>query len=278
MSNLKLIFFAFLFLVCLTGTAAAQTPERIYMIGNSLTWDTFPHELYRHVEYHIDCSRNLQYIFDNPDAPCFDISRVWTDALVNDTYDTVVVQPFTGTTFAQDVAVISYWMELQPAAQFIIHTGWAEHHLFEQMYHTTTLLGDMIYSPAYFDALAADLLALHPERPILINDAQRLLDGIFHDIQAETAPFTSFSDLYRDHIHMSEPNGRYLMHNLMRLTLQQKMRYPDFPTITPQDKAYLDRKLCEHIETNYTAEPVTFNTHTYCHVELHTVFLPLIMR
>lgn len=262
---------------CLTANAAAQSPQRIFMIGNSLTWDTYPHELYRQVEYHIDCGRNLQYIFDNPAAPCLEISHLWTDALVNDVYDVVVVQPFYDTTLEQDIAIISHWMTLQPNAQFILHTGWPEHNRFELEYNTTTLPLRMVHAPLYFDVLRAELLALHPGRTVGRNDAIGILNEISHDIQAEVAPFTSLSDgLYRDNIHMNYPTGNYLMHNLMRLTLEQPMRFHDFRDITPENKAYLDRKLCEHIYLNYEGEPTDVGTHIFCYI--HTRFLPLINR
>src|SRR5437764_2889815 len=107
------------------GDLRAQ--PRVYLIGNSLTWDTVPERLAGDVQWHVDCGVPLPVIFAKPDKPCVTSSTPWPKALKENQYDVVAVQPHYGSTLAQDVETISIWMKLQPKAVFVIHSGWAWH-------------------------------------------------------------------------------------------------------------------------------------------------------
>jgi hypothetical protein len=94
---------------------------------------------------------------------------------------------------------------------------------------------------------------LHPGQSITRTKAIDALDEIYHDIETGTAPseLTKFSDLYRDGIHMTRVDqtkgdvgrGRYLMHNMMRATLNQTLSDQGFNNIDPKMKSYLNQKV-----------------------------------
>ncbi len=213
--------------------------DSIYLIGNSLTYDLSVWHLGSPVGYHIDCNKNLQYIHDNPGDPC--VPSHWPTGLAAHTYDWLSVQPFFGTTLAQDAAVISEWMDMQPSATVVIHTGWTHAATFEETYHGGWPGGDslMNHSPEYFEALRAELLTLHPGRSIIINDAIGVLDQIYHDIEAGIAPYSDLSDLYRDPIHMSYADGYYLARDTMRHTLGLPFGNPPLEPVPPDRLVYL---------------------------------------
>ncbi len=81
--------------------------------------------------YHLFCGpRNLAFMRDHPTGHCESSSRPWTDALANEVFDIVSVQPHflldLPTPMASDVDVVSQWIDLQPASTtWVIHTGWA---------------------------------------------------------------------------------------------------------------------------------------------------------
>jgi len=231
--------------------AAVAPPVKIYLIGNSLTWDSLPGLLDGDVQWHVDCGKNLQYIFDNPASPCVKTSTPWNEALKAKQYDTLCVQPFFGTTLEQDLQVISAWMALQPTAGLVIHTGWNRADNFEKDYHANAEVNLMIHSPAYFQALQTQLQAKHPDRSIRISAALDVLDHIWHDIEQGKAPFQSFPELYRDEIHMTTQAGRYLMHNVLRQSMQQPQSDQGFQLEATQ-KVYLDQRLRDLAATQPT--------------------------
>ena len=194
------------------------------------------------MQWHVDCGKNLQFIFDNPTNPCVKTSTPWSEALKAIQYDTLVVQPFFGTTLEQDLQVISAWLELQPTARLVIHTGWNRADSFEKTYHTTDEANHMSHSPGYFQAVKTQLRAKYPERSISVTAALEVLDTVWHVIERGQAPFGSFPELYRDEIHMTTQAGRYLMHNTLRQALQQPFSDQGFQLEAAQ-KEYLDQRL-----------------------------------
>jgi hypothetical protein len=222
--------------------ATNAAADKIFLIGNSLTWDTLPGLLDGDVQWHVDCGKNLQYIFDNPANPCVKTSTLWTEALKNRQFDILCVQPYSGTTIEQDVHIISTWLALQPTAALVIHTGWNRADDFEQAYHASDAVNLMTHSPAYFQTLQTRLQTQHPERTIRLTAALDVLDTVWHDIELRRAPFQSFGELYRDNVHMTTQVGRYLMHNVMRVALQQPLSEQGFQ-IEATQKAYFDKQL-----------------------------------
>ena len=238
-------FFALLLL--LMGGVIFITSQRntlVYTIGNSMTWDTIPSLLdgssEGKVHWHVDCGKNLIYIFKNSENPCIKSSTIWTEAMKNNQYDFVVVQPYGNfDNLEQEVNVISQWMEMQPNATFIIHTGWSRHKEHEKAYHNGQR------SPEYFSTIKTKLNSLHPGRSITTTKAVDILDLIYHDIENGNAPFEQFSDLYRDELHMTLTAGRYLMHNVMRTALNQPLSDQGFSDVDvpPELKNYLNQKI-----------------------------------
>ena len=240
-------------LACQPVLSQTATPAKIYLIGNSLTWDTLPGVLEGDVQWHVDCGKNLKFIFENTQQPCVKTSTLWPQALRNKAYDWLCVQPHMGTNLEEDLAAISAWLDLQPQAKLIVHTGWNRSAEFEATYHKTLEAAvaelaspqaplTMSHAPYYFAALTAKLQARYPQLEIRSTHAIEVLDEIYQDIQAQRAPFKSFEELYRDNIHMTVQVGRYLMHNLMRIALDQPISEQGFQ-LEPQHKAYLLGKL-----------------------------------
>lgn len=242
---------AFLMLIVCTRFSAAA----VFSIGNSLTWDTKP-ALLGDAAWHIADGANLKDIYNNPSGYDNAQSTQWDVALQNNTYDYLTIQPFRGTTLAEDTNFISAWMNMQPDATIVLHTGWAPSATHATDYETTSTQ-TMSPSASYFDALEQELTALHPGRTLRRTQAAQILYDIAQDIAAEQAPLNSLGELYRDFIHMSFSDGRYLMHNVMRMALNQGLDLDDNDTATPQ-RQYLNGKLQAAL-ANDPAVPGDFN-------------------
>ena len=225
-------------------TAGAQEPTAsYYLVGNSLTWDTMPPRLDGDVQWHVVCGKNLPYIHKNPDEFCVTSSKLWPEALTTKQYDFLSVQPYYGSTPAQDVDVISSWIDLQPKAIVVIHTGWARHATRKEEYENNDISGHLQHSPAYYSALLAELRKKHPKRTFRQTHAIDLLAKIAADIEAGKAPLKDVVELYRDDCHMGHQTGSYLMHNAMRHALGQPFSDKGFVEIDPGLKKYLDQVL-----------------------------------
>ncbi|QDU92921.1 leucine-rich repeat domain-containing protein [Lignipirellula cremea] len=245
MTRLIACFFAAMILAKTPGldAVAADAAPSCFLIGNSLTWDTVPERLDGDVQWHVDCGVTLPYIQGNPEKPCVQSSKLWPAALREKQYDLVSVQPHYGSTLAQDVEVISGWMALQPQAVFVLHSGWAWQDKVDAEFTSYAVPQAMEHSPVYLRALRAELQRLHPDREIRLTLAQNLLAQISADIAAGQAPWRKLSDLYRDKIHLTYDQGRYLMHNAMRRAMGQKQSAAGFDTTDAAGRAYLNSVL-----------------------------------
>lgn len=217
--------------------------ESICLIGNSLTWDTVPSRMEEDVQWHVDCGKSLKFIYEHPQMPCVKTSTLWTEALKAEKYDIISVQPHYGTTLDEDVETISKWIELQPQAVFIIHTGWARSATLTEEYFADGLSEKMSHQPAYLNALITQLKQKHPETEFRTTHAMRLLIELKKGIDAESVPLSAVEDLYRDAIHMSLTSGRYLMHNAMRETIGQKRTSIGFEKVSDDLRVVLDNLL-----------------------------------
>jgi hypothetical protein len=225
------------------ATTEAASQKSVFLIGNSLTWDTVPSLLDGDVQWHVDCGKSLPFIFANPGMPCVKTSTLWPQALREKQYDIVSFQTHYGATLAEDVETISKWIQLQPQAVIVIHTGWAHHEKRAAEYASTEASGKMQHSPTYVGALLAELKKQFPDREFRQTRAIDLLDHIAADIKAGRAPLTDVVDLHRDAIHMKHDSGRYLMHNAMLHALGQPRSNRGFEKLDPSLKAYLDTVL-----------------------------------
>ena len=226
-----------------------QVPDsrRIYFIGNSLTADVVPSLLQGRNKWHIDWGKNLFEINRFPDFPSVQTSTPWNQALILPVYDVLVMQPHFRTNANQDFQMMSQWMALQPNAEVIIHTGWSHHATFHETYNSPLVPAvnpEMTHSPAYFELLAANLQEAFPGRSIRTSSAIDVLDSIYLDIENGAAPLGTFSDLFRDQLHMNLQSGRYLMHNLIRAKLGQPFNRDSF-VIDAELREYLDSKIQE---------------------------------
>ena len=222
---------------------ADEKPVSIYLIGNSLTWDTVPSLLDGDVQWHVDCGKSLPWMHEHPEAPCVKSSTLWPTALKEKQFGIVTVQPHYGSTLDEDVEVISKWLAMQSQAVFVIHTGWAHHEKRSLEYNSEDVSGKMQHSPAYINALLAELRNRHPDREFRQTHAIDLLAKVADDVKAGKAPVGDVAELHRDAIHMKLESGRYLMHNAMRHALGQPRSSKGFDKMNPKMKAYLDSVL-----------------------------------
>ncbi|WP_149495646.1 right-handed parallel beta-helix repeat-containing protein [Roseiconus lacunae] len=206
--------------VLLSENEVLPRQPRIFLIGNSLTWDTRPPLLDDYVDWHVDCGKSLQFIHDRPADPCVASSRHWPIALAQLQYDVLSVQPHYGTSLDEDVEAISAWMKMQPAATLLLHSGWARSETVESEY--ASKVSDMMtHNVAYLDALKSRLQERFPDRMIRETHCTDALHRIDQDIRSARAPLSDLEQLYRDAIHMTDGEGRFLMHNLMRKAIGQ---------------------------------------------------------
>lgn len=227
----------------ITGNSTLEPQSSILVIGNSLTWDTRPGLLDGNVHWHVDCGKPLTFIRDNPESPCVDSSRIWPIALATTEYDFISVQPHNGTSLGEDFEVISNWVQLQPQATFVIHTGWARSATLAEERSDDDPSGPLTHSDVYFEALIQKLRSRHPKTTFRCTNAMNALFEISDDIADGQSPFQAVSELYRDAIHMKTESGRYLMHNAMRIALNQPVSAEGFPELPDDVKRYLDGKI-----------------------------------
>ncbi|HBE69804.1 MAG TPA: hypothetical protein DDW52_16790 [Planctomycetaceae bacterium] len=224
---------------------ADQQSESIYLIGNSLTWDTLPGLLDGQVMWHVDCGKNLRFIHEHPEQPCVKTSTPWPEALRNKQFDVLCVQPHFGTHLEEDAKIISDWVALQKEpVRLVIHTGWNRHAHFREHYKHTPEAEScpMIHAPTYFERLQQRLREKHPKLKITSTRAIEVLNTICHDIEQKAAPISDLKELYRDEIHVTTQGGRYLMHNLMRVAIGQEVSDRGFQVAEPL-RGYLRKKI-----------------------------------
>ncbi|MFK7776867.1 MAG: hypothetical protein QM501_01935 [Gimesia sp.] len=231
------------FLSSITTLRADEKKKSYYLIGNSLTWDTVPSLLDGDVQWHVDCGKSLPYIFAHPEKPCVKNSTLWPQALKEKQYDLISVQPHYGSTLKEDADVISKWVEMQPKATFIIHTGWARSATRAKEYTNQDASDKMQHSPVYINALLTELKKRYPDRQFKQTYAINLLEQIESDIKNNKAPLNQISDLYRDAIHMKTDSGRYMMHNAMRHAMGQSRSDKGYEKLDPKMKQYLNTVL-----------------------------------
>ena len=228
------------------GFPVDNSSPRVFLIGNSLTWDTVPSRLDSPAQWHIACGRSLPWILANPDPSCVDDATPWPDALSETRYDVLVVQPHYGSTLDENVDAITTWMAMQPDARVVIHTGWARANAIAAEYGSDVADGDMVHTPTWVGSLVAQLRERHPGRELRETRAMDLIARADADAARGRTPFDSVAVLYRDVQHMSYGAGRYLMHNAMRAALGEEPSAAGF-RLPPDDKRYLDSLLASAI-------------------------------
>lgn len=247
---MKHLLVAIVFSLLVQLTSNSEEAGRFYLIGNSLTWDTVPSKLDGNTQWHVGCGKSLPYLFENPENPCVKTSTLWPEALKNKQYDYISLQSHYGSTLEKDAVTISQFIELQPEAIVVIHTGWAREAERIEEASRTSSEGPMQHSQVYFRELLELLRKSHPDRTFKRTYAMDCLEHIAKDIEEGKAPFQELKELYRDKIHMNHVTGRYLMHNAMRTALGQPRSVAGFEKIDPKIKDYLDGVLDQVIPQN----------------------------
>jgi hypothetical protein len=241
---MRAVIWAWAVVAVLGATAIANEPS-LFLIGNSLTWDTLPSKLDGDVQWHVDCGKSLPYIVAHPEEPCVKTSTLWPAALSSKQYAMLVIQVHYGSTLQQDVDAIATLIKQQPHATVVIHTGWARSadRAEEWSGVGSSATTNMSHNADYFDTLLDMLRESYPQRTFLRTRAMDLLQVVHEDIRAGHSPITKVESLYRDAIHMDLVTGRYLMHNAMRAALSQPRSAAGFERLDPKMKSYLDSVL-----------------------------------
>lgn len=223
----------------------ADESQSVFLIGNSLTWDTVPPKLGSNIQWHVDCGKSLPYIVEHPETPCVKSSTLWPEALKSGQYNYLVMQLHYGSNLEQDLKALNKLIALQPNAQVVIHTGWARSLTRADEWDTkqeAILPGDeMRHSKQYFKSVIESLRKAHPDRVFTRTYAIDALEQIASDCEASESPFKSVEDLYRDKIHMNLVTGRYLMHNLMRRAIGRPSSSVGFEELSKSERDYLDK-------------------------------------
>ncbi|TWT55030.1 hypothetical protein Pla22_26840 [Rubripirellula amarantea] len=248
-SVVKWLFVRMLMNVAIVSTTVSFADAGIFFIGNSLTWDARPMLFDQPTDWHIRSGRNLPYILDHPSELNGTDSTSWDVGLVDHQYDWLVIQPHFRSTLQEDVDAISHWMQLQPNAKVLLHTGWARHAEIATIYEGGNVNDVMSHSPEYFDDLMSELAATDPGREISRTKHMDVLYEVKKDIEAGIAPIDEFSDLFRDSLHLTIFEGRYLAHNLLRNAVGEPTSTTGFVTqrgdlkFSQATKDYFDTKL-----------------------------------
>jgi hypothetical protein len=224
----------------------------VYVLGSSYSEDALPRFLDDRPQWHIDCGKSLQYIFDNPLAPCDLMSTIWPVALSTTQFNYISFQPVkdVGITEQSDIDTIGYWLSLQPTAVGVIHPTWPIPSQWESVFHDPNPDNALTnYSQQYAYDLINKLRAVNPGRRIVTDRANEILDSIYHDIQNGIGPLTDFHQLFRDESgHMSD-YGQYLQHNALRQAFGQRTGIDHSPNGIPRTiKKYFDARIraCRH--------------------------------
>jgi hypothetical protein len=224
---------------------AADRPPTIYLIGNSLTLDSSPEALAgpglpaENVRWHLDGDASLPHIKAHPEKPSIESSSAWPEAIGKQQFDVVAVQVHSGSTLEEDADTISFFMERQPGATFVVHSGWASKEAREIEFENASPPKKMVHSTGYLRALVNEVRRRHPGRELRQTFAQNLLAAVAEDAAAGKAAI-GVDALYRDDIHLRPDHGRYLMHNAMRRAVGLPASAAGFENLDPRIKEYLD--------------------------------------
>ena len=125
------------------------------------------------------------------------------------------MQPFQGTTFGQDIDVISTWYQLQldigAEPTVVIHSGWTSWGSFPEVF----LDGFSHCTAVYRNAIKLRLETDFPGIQVLFTRSSDMLFQIHQD------GFDLRTTMGRDFIHLDLNHGREMMNQLVRYTIGQ---------------------------------------------------------
>ena len=230
-------------LLLVGGVARAD----VYALGSSYSHDAQPWGLDGRPQWHIDCGRPLQYIFDNPLAPCELTSTIWPLAFALNQFDYVSFQPVAGEGVTQqsDIDTISFWLTLQPNAVVVIHPTWPLPEQWEEVFHDAEPDNTFTnYSELYGPDLIQKLREANPNRIIVSDRINEIFDSIYHDIENGTGPLVHFEVLFRDGGAHLGVFGQYIAHNALRRAFGQRTSVDNSAVPLPRRvRRYFDAKI-----------------------------------
>lgn len=237
--------FTILFFLSLSLINVTSNADTGYFIGNSLTtgsgWfhlDNGREPRLTNVAGHLHGGASLIKIYNEPLGVA---AYPWTEALYEQQWDILSVQPFKEDNLTTTIDIIEEWANLQPNAIIQIHSGWWTIDKIEEEWNSTDL-SQVHASPLFWNAFLKALEEKLPSREILFNPSYELVHQMAND---KRRPF-SMEELYvasdTDRIHLDSPIGSYFAHNLMRQTLGLSWPYvTPFDGIQPLHRKYIDR-------------------------------------
>ncbi len=215
-----------------------------YNIGNSLTWDSQPdgvsalassQNINLTVGYHIKAGRPLSYSTANPsDATITNGYGTFTNALGNNAWTIVSIQPYIGSTLATstlgtDIAAVNLLINLTKAGppsnvRYYIYEGWPNTPSWSFPALSTDAYSTIWDAPSvndlntptalsreYFDNLYVAVKAAHPNDQIFVIPVGSVLSALDKEISTgHINGLHSIYDLYRDSTHLTLDIGRFV--------------------------------------------------------------------
>lgn len=248
------------------GTASdAAKIERVYFIGNSLTWDSRPvwmpgigRDFGRQIEtgYHILENADLTAIVQRPQSAKESLVKParFPQALADASWDVLCLQihATSESTLGGDVAAVKRLVEAAGASgatpRVAIHSGWPSPHRFAARWEENArdLDGQPTRASAAYLKLLVTRLRGQIVSPVSALPVGAVLDWIYRDLmkQSENDQFAKL--FFRDQIHMTHTLGR-----VAAAWATYGLLYPDDPVaglnftgdmnLRPEEKSQLPR-------------------------------------
>ncbi|WP_442481334.1 hypothetical protein [Aeoliella sp. SH292] len=219
---------------------------RSFHVGNSLTADTwvtaFPNRpLHDEVGWHIKCASALSNMLANPQSVCADPSSFgyFTQALANNEWDVVTLQPYTGYSNATEIqSFVTMAQMTNDDAEILMYATWPweadqASGFREEWYADPDAVyedsGDMVHRRSWYEYALAEVREDLPGRRVNlvpVGDVWAALDRKFEE--GAYPGISDAGDLYRDTRHANNV-GRYVAQTTMWAVMhkQNPVLYPE---------------------------------------------------
>lgn len=233
-------------IVCLligVTSSHGQQPFQSYHIGNSLTIDAQPTLLPFLGEQaglnlssgaHVLCNSTMQDILESPRSTCLQPGQFgyFSQALPNNDWDAVTLQPFTGdgeTTLQIDINSVNLFKQYAELkgknddTEYYIYQSWPRRNDWEIWDDSVTNDPEQptVHSESYFDILLNELRVQHGNQFKLVPTASVLNEVRSQITAGRIDGITDVDSLYRDSTHLSDV-GRFIANSTLFSTITGK--------------------------------------------------------
>ncbi len=220
---ISIVSFFVLTLVGFFKTASAVTIST-YHIGNSLTWDAIKKNTLKDLfenagitlnnNYHIKCSGALTYILSSPDVTCVTPNAgQWNEALSNNTYDFLILQPSAGSHTLGEVSTTEAEIAAMQSFSSKTNARLAIYQSFPYL-HQAADISSFYKLPdaSLFRSTKAEFSQIKNALPdaVIIPTMEVLIELDFQARQGNIPDVSTAQDFYRDGAHLNE-FGRYAL-------------------------------------------------------------------